>query len=77
MSQDISAPLVKVFVAVFGFVALMVGLSALFALPVEWLWNAVIPGIFVGLKTITFLQAWGLNLLSGFLLKTVATTSSK
>ena len=29
--------------AVVGFIALIVGLSALFALPVMWLWNYVVP----------------------------------
>ncbi len=54
-------------VAVLGAMALVV-LSALFALPVYWLWNAVCPVVFK-LPVITFTQAWGLNLLCGFLFK--------
>lgn len=41
-------------------------LSLLFALPVMWLWNWLMPEIF-GLVEIGFWQALGLNLLSGFL----------
>lgn len=43
---------------------LLVGI--LFALPVMWIWNAVIPSIF-GLPTIGFGQAMGLVILSKLL----------
>ena len=43
--------------AVGVFVALVVGVSALFALPVMWLWNYVVPYQF-GLKELDFLHAW-------------------
>lgn len=42
--------------------------SFIFAWFVMLLWNWLIPAIF-GLKVITFWQAFGLNLLSGLLLK--------
>ena len=45
--------------AVGVFVALVVGVSALFALPVMWLWNYVVPYQF-GLKELDFLHAWAL-----------------
>ena len=54
--------------AIVGLIALVIGLSALFALPVMWLWNYVVPFQF-GLKEIDFLHAWALNLLFGFLVK--------
>jgi len=54
--------------AIFGPVCFIIGLSALFALPVEWLWNYVVPYQF-GLKEIDFLHAWGLNVLCGFIFK--------
>jgi len=57
--------------AVVGGVALLIGLSALFALPVMWLWNYVVPFQF-GLKEIDFLHAWGLNVLCGFIFKSSA-----
>lgn len=59
-----------VFVAV-----LSVAFTALFALPVEWLWNYVVPALF-GLKSITFMQAWALNLLCSFLFKSSNTSTS-
>lgn len=54
--------------AVVGVVALVIGLSALFALPVMLLWNYVMPHQF-GLKELDFLHAWALNVLFGFLVK--------
>lgn len=54
--------------AVVGFIALIVGLSALFALPVMWLWNYVVPYQF-GLKEIDFLHAWALTVLCNFIFK--------
>lgn len=44
----------------------LVGIVA--AIPTYFLWNWLMPEIF-GLKTITFLQAWGLLFLSGILFK--------
>ena len=55
-------------------VALAVLWSAILALPVMWLWDAVIPSIF-GLQEITWGQAWCLSLLCNFLFK--SHTSSK
>lgn len=40
----------------------------LMSLPVMWLWNWLIPEIF-RLPAITWLQAWGLLMLAGFLVK--------
>ena len=60
--------LIVVVGAVVGVVALVIGLSALFALPVMWLWNYVVPYQF-GLKEIDFLHMWALNVLFGFLVK--------
>ena len=62
--------------AVVGFVALVVGLSALFALPVMWLWNYVVPYQF-GLKELDFLHAWALNVLCGFIFKSSSIRSEK
>jgi len=61
--------------AFFVGILLIVAFSALLALPVMLLWDAVIPDIF-GLKTITFMQAWGLSLLSGLLFKSTTITKS-
>jgi len=42
--------------------------AALFAFPVKWLWNWLIPSVF-HLREITALEAWGLMTLSGMLFK--------
>lgn len=43
-------------------------LTFLFAIPTYYLWNWLMPEIF-GLKTITFIQAFGINLLTGSLFR--------
>jgi len=59
-------------IAVLGFTFIM---ACLLSLPVMWLWDWLMPEIF-GLTTITFWQALGLNLLSGFLIKSNSSSSS-
>lgn len=61
--------LIVVLVGVLGAVALLVGLSALFAWPVQLLWNGVAVDAVDGLNRISFLQAWGLSFLTGLLFK--------
>ena len=43
-------------------IAVVVGIAALWTLPVKWLWNDLAPTLF-GLKVITFWQALKLSLL--------------
>ena len=43
-------------------------LSFIMALPIKWLWNWIVPSIWA-LPTISWLQAWGLSVLSSLLLK--------
>ena len=62
--------------AVVGVVGLIIGLSALFALPVMWLWNYVVPYQF-GMKEIDFLHAWALMVLCGFIFKSGSISSHK
>lgn len=50
--------------------------SALFALPVMWLWNFVIPEVFK-LPMLNFYQAWALLLLTSLLVKSSGGSSSK
>jgi hypothetical protein len=59
-----------------GLIVLVVGLSAIMALPVMWLWNALIPEI-IGLKTLTFMQSWGVCILTGLLFKSHGISTSK
>lgn len=56
-------------------VAVSFGASVLMALPVMWLWNAVVPDLF-NLPVITFWQAFGLTLLCSFLFKSSSSSSS-
>lgn len=58
-------------VTVVALIVVTAVLSALFALPVMWLWNGLMPLIFK-LPVISYLQAWGLMILSGFLFKSSA-----
>ena len=51
-----------------AFAALMIGLAVLWALPVMWLWDYLMPTLF-GLKEITFCQALALGVLCSLLFK--------
>lgn len=66
-TKDLKSVLILGLLAIPGVIALVVVMSALFAIPTYYLWNGLMPKLF-GLTTVTFMQAWGLNLLSGFLL---------
>lgn len=61
---------------VFGIVGLLL-LSFLLSLPVYLLWNGCLVGAVAGVTTVTWLQAWGITVLCGFLFKTSTHTSSK
>lgn len=56
----------ETFIKVLGLILLGVVLSAIVALPVMGLWNWLMPDLFE-LTRITYLQAWGLSVLSGLL----------
>ena len=45
-------------------------LSFLLSWPVYWLWNNALLGSVDGVHTVTWLQAWGITILCGFLFKT-------
>ena len=51
-----------------GFILLVFGFSLLLSLPTMWLWNWIMPIVF-GLKTITWMQARGVSILSSILFK--------
>ena len=62
----------KVF-AILGAIALLVFLSFLLSWPVYMLWNGCLVGAVSGVNEVTWLQAWGLNLLFGLMFgKTVS-----
>lgn len=60
--------LAKAVAAIVVGLAMLVGIVFVFSLPVYWLWNWLMPVIF-NLPEITWTQALGLLLLSGFLFK--------
>lgn len=53
---------------VLGAIALIVVLAIIFSLPTMWLWNWLMPVLF-GLTKITWVQALGINVLSGILFR--------
>ena len=60
----------------FGIAGLLL-LSFLLSLPVYLLWNGCLVGAVAGFSEVSWLQAWGLTVLCGFLFKTSTHTSSK
>ena len=64
--------LIKVIgVSVVGIVAI-IALGLLFSLPIMLLWNACLVPAIPGLAQIGWIQAWGINILSGLLFKSSA-----
>ncbi len=59
---------------VLGLALLGLAFGMLFAFPVKWLWNWLMPDLF-GLKTIDVFQAWGLSVLCSFLFKSTSVSS--
>ena len=64
----------EILIAVIGGIAFLVCLSLLLSLPVYFLWNGCLVGAVDGVKEVTWLQAWGLMILSSFLFKTTVNT---
>jgi len=54
----------------------LVLLSFLLSWPVYMLWNGCLVDAVTGVKEVTWLQAWGLNLLCGMLFKTTVSSKS-
>jgi hypothetical protein len=73
MKMDISTT-VGAFVAL---VIFAIVLGFLLSWPIMWLWNNALVGAVDGVNEIGWLQAWGINILSGFLLKSSLTHKSK
>jgi hypothetical protein len=63
----------KILLALVGIVGFVIALGLLFSLPVMWLWNGCLVGAIDGVREVTWLQAWGLNVLFGILFKTSIT----
>jgi hypothetical protein len=59
---------------VLGLIALLF-ISFLLSWPVYMLWNGCLVGAVAGVAEVTWLQAWGLSILCGFLFKPNSVTS--
>ena len=66
---------VEAFGAAIAVVLLVVVISLILALPVMWLWNGCLIPAVSGVHEITWLQAWGLSILCGFLFKSSTSSS--
>lgn len=71
MRKDVNINVGEIIMMFIGAVALVVFLGALMAFPVMWLWNSVMPNLFVAsvTKEIGFSDAWRLLVLCGLLFK--------
>ncbi len=61
--------LLKALMLVIGGIALLLFVSFLLSWPVYMLWNGCLVGAVTGVSEVTWLQAWGLTVLCGFLFK--------
>jgi len=55
---------------VVGIIALVLAVSFLLSWPVMMLWNGCLVGAVDGVHEVSWLQAWGISVLCGFLFKT-------
>ena len=58
-------------------VGVKVFFGLLFSLPVMWLWNLCLVPAIPGIKTIGWLQAWGILILCGLLFKPSESTEKE
>jgi hypothetical protein len=65
------------FAAVITVFLLAICISFLLAWPVMMLWNGCLVDAVTGVKEITWLQAWGLNILVGIMTKSGVETKAK
>lgn len=59
---------------VFSFLGIL-ALSFVLSWPVYMLWNGCLVDAVTGVKEITWLQAWGLNILFGIMFKSTSSSS--
>ena len=70
--EKIAAIVGAVFVGIVGILLL----SFLLSWPVYMLWNGCLVDAVTGVKQVTWLQAWGIAVLSGLLFKTSVNTKA-
>jgi hypothetical protein len=64
----------EIFITVLGSIVFLLVLSFLLSWPVYMLWNSCLVGAVAGVNEVTWLQAWGIVVLSGLLFKTTVNT---
>jgi hypothetical protein len=64
------------FLTVLGGLFFIVLISFLLSWPVYMLWNGCLVDAVIVVREITWLQAWGISILCGFLFKTTVQTKS-
>jgi sterol desaturase/sphingolipid hydroxylase (fatty acid hydroxylase superfamily) len=64
----------KAFVTVVSGILFLVFLSFVLSWPVYMLWNVCLVGAVDGVHEVSWLQAWGISVLCGFLFRTTAST---
>ena len=69
--------LLPALVLVLSGIGLLIFLSFLLSYPVFLLWNGCLVGAIAGVSEVTWLQAWGLTVLCGFLFKPSAASTTK
>ena len=65
----------NIITTVVGIITLVLVVSFLLSWPVMMLWNGCLVGAVDGVHEVSWLQAWGISVLCGFLFRT--TTSTK
>jgi hypothetical protein len=66
----------KTLFTLLGGIAFVVLISFLLSWPVYMLWNGCLVDAVIVVREITWLQAWGISILCGFLFKTTVNTKS-
>lgn len=73
---DFLAIIVKIVLGLAAVAAIIMLGAVLFAFPIMWLWNYVIPYLFHGVPELDFWHAWALGALCGMLFKSSSSSSS-
>lgn len=74
MKQEIFSSISMAAGVVFAALAIILGLSFIFSLPIMLLWNGCLVPAVTGLSEISWLQGWGISILSALLFKSSAST---
>lgn len=67
----------ELLITVLGSIVFLVALSFLLSWPVFMLWNGCFVGAINGVNEVTWLQAWGLNILFGIMFSKGTSASKK